>query len=95
MSKENGYVLCLDVSKFFSDWDAMPESQKENFRRALKTMYEYRSAAATLEALTGSDHLVRIIESEPGDYAVRKERIEKLIDAIRSGAEFSHCEYLR
>lgn len=94
MSKENGYVLHLDVSKFFSDWDAISEPRKENFRRALKAMDEYRSTADTLEVLTGSDRLVKIIESESGDYAVRKERMEKLIDAIRSGADFSRCETL-
>ena len=94
MSKENGYVLHLDVSKFFSDWDAISEPRKENFRRALKAMDEYRSTADTLEVLTGSDRLVKIIESESGDYAVCKERMEKLIDAIRSGADFSRCETL-
>lgn len=94
MSKENGYVLHLDVSKFFSGWDAISEPQKENFRRALKAMDEYRSTVDTLEVLTGSDRLVKIIESESGDYAVRKERMEKLIDAIRSGADFSRCETL-
>lgn len=94
MSKENGYVLHLDVSKFFSGWDAISEPQKENFRRALKAMDEYRSTVDTLEVLTGSDRLVKIIESGSGDYAVRKERMEKLIDAIRSGADFSRCETL-
>ena len=45
MSKENGYVLHLDFSKFFSGWDAISEPRKENFRRALKAMDEYRSTA--------------------------------------------------
>lgn len=94
MSKENGYVLHPDISKFFSGWDAISGQQKENFRRALKAMDEYRSTADALEVLTGSDRLVKIIESESGDYAVRKERMEKLIDAIRSGADFSRCETL-
>lgn len=94
MSKENGYVLHLDISKFFSGWDAISGQQKENFRRALKAMDEYRSTADALEVLTGSDRLFKIIESESGDYAVRKERMEKLIDAIRSGADFSRCETL-
>lgn len=94
MSKENGYVLHPDISKFFSGWDAISGQQKENFRRASKAMDEYRSTADALEVLTGSDRLVKIIESESGDYAVRKERMEKLIDAIRTGADFSRCETL-
>jgi len=89
---EKRYFLKLDVSKFFSYWNLLPEGVKAEYRRRFQVLERYQEVKNTIIAITGNDNLIQIVEKESDDIKRRLAFLETTRDEILSGADYSECK---
>lgn len=86
------YYLKLDISKFFSCWDLLPEGAKAEYRRRLRILERYQEIKNEIIAIAGNDNLIQIVEKESNDIRRRLAFLETTRDEILSGADYSECK---